>query len=295
MEGLEQKIDLISQRALAPAPSAVDEKTVFSAVLALLIGLPGLAGLVWFVYRSRRSASVAEPAPIPFAEMAAAEEETVPKERAVFTGPEMAAEKPDLDSSDTVHPPMLDIAVNDGTEGVETPLAETKQTDAATIDMDADGADGVLDEVEVYLTYGLFHQSEELLSAAIESNPEKTSYKVKLLETLLVAGKCDEFESYAQNYRKDLDTEQWDMIKKYAIDSGVRPAFFNNESGSETEWVDDDLELLMALEPGDVLPKTEDGPEVAEPDSTQEEGVEPILPPLDEILCGSEKQKTSQR
>ena len=63
-------------------------------------------------------------------------------------------------------------------------------------------ADDTTAEADVYLAYGLFDQAEDLLKEALAANPEKAEYNAKLLETYFAAGKKDEFESLAGNFKQ---------------------------------------------------------------------------------------------
>lgn len=60
--------------------------------------------------------------------------------------------------------------------------------------------DDTISEVDVYLAYGLHGQAEELLTKAIERNPNNPQYAEKLLETYHAQGNKDGFRDVAENY-----------------------------------------------------------------------------------------------
>lgn len=80
---------------------------------------------------------------------------------------------------------------------------------------DADSPkDDVLAEADVYIAYGIYQQAEELLKNAIDANPDRDDYRLKLLETHYAAKNAAEFEQLAQDVktRKGNDQEFWGRV-----------------------------------------------------------------------------------
>jgi pilus assembly protein FimV len=75
-------------------------------------------------------------------------------------------------------------------------------------------SDDVLAEADVYLAYGIYQQAEELLSSAIEQNPERDDYRMKLLETHFAGKNSGAFASLAAEVqqRKAGDKSYWDRV-----------------------------------------------------------------------------------
>jgi len=84
---------------------------------------------------------------------------------------------------------------------------------SAEAEDDAD-RDDVIAETDVYLAYGIYQQAEELLTNAIDQNPERDDYRMKLLETHYAAKNVAGFEALAQDVksRKGNDKAYWDRV-----------------------------------------------------------------------------------
>ncbi|MEM7207389.1 MAG: FimV/HubP family polar landmark protein [Pseudomonadota bacterium] len=253
---LEQRLET---QISSPPASSISDKTVFSGILALLIGLPGAVALAWFLFK-RRSRQQHEIPLVPVAREPENQDETSdavakPHSSQTSLGEELMNANVNLDRND--EPIEFDAAPEDS----EQDLDQTKEIPiesgfteppSPAVTLESNSADGVLEEVEVYLAYGLFHQSEELLSASIESQPDNVSYRLKLLETLLLSNKYDDFEARTLEFKPFLDTKQWEMIERYAVDAGVRPSFFTENAEDFTDWLEKpsgDLEFSLDNEP----------------------------------------------
>ena len=53
--------------------------------------------------------------------------------------------------------------------------------------------DDVLNEVDVYLAYGLYDNAEDLLNSSLVENPDRADYRSKLLDTYFATKKSDAF------------------------------------------------------------------------------------------------------
>ncbi|MEM7206750.1 MAG: FimV/HubP family polar landmark protein [Pseudomonadota bacterium] len=75
--------------------------------------------------------------------------------------------------------------------------------------------DDTIAEADVYLAYGLFGQAEDLLKLAIEENPNKAEYHVKLAETYYAEKNKDAFVGVAENAQTKIgatDPAAWERI-----------------------------------------------------------------------------------
>jgi pilus assembly protein FimV len=75
--------------------------------------------------------------------------------------------------------------------------------------------DDVIAEADVYLAYGIYQQAEELLQNAINDNPDKDSYSVKLAETYFAGKNAEGLEKLGTEMNAKLggeDTPAWQKV-----------------------------------------------------------------------------------
>jgi len=77
-----------------------------------------------------------------------------------------------------------------------------------------DQQDDVLAEADVYIAYGIYQQAEDLLKNAIDQDPERDDYRMKLLETYFAAKDATAFEQIAAQAqsRKGDDELYWGRV-----------------------------------------------------------------------------------
>ncbi|MEE8366575.1 MAG: FimV/HubP family polar landmark protein [Gammaproteobacteria bacterium] len=75
--------------------------------------------------------------------------------------------------------------------------------------------DDVLDEVDVYLAYGLYENAEELLNQNIASNPDRADYRSKLLDTYYATRNVGEFVKQAETLKSmgSVADRYWDRVQ----------------------------------------------------------------------------------
>lgn len=76
--------------------------------------------------------------------------------------------------------------------------SDMPEAEAAPVQEDQDD---VLNEVDVYLAYGLYDNAEDLLNESIQSNPDRADYRAKLLDTYFATKNKDAFVKEADNLR----------------------------------------------------------------------------------------------
>lgn len=77
-----------------------------------------------------------------------------------------------------------------------------------------DEKDETLTEAEVYIAYGLHQQAEELLKDAIEKQPERDDYRLKLLEAYYGDQNGEAFDTLAREVhdRQGADADSWERV-----------------------------------------------------------------------------------
>jgi len=161
------------------------------------------------------------------------------KRRKVKEESEAAAPAPMADSGDSLEDLADDVAQVveedevkvDSLAGDETIVSEPEKTEQ-TAEFDSDSTmvldsaedtvvaehgeaaagaeeqrDDVIAEADVYLAYGIYQQAEELLSQAINDNPDRDNYRVKLAETHYAAKNKDGFLAVATELKSRLDDD----------------------------------------------------------------------------------------
>ena len=118
-----------------------------------------------------------------------------------------------MDDTQIDAPSMDDESVDDSVFSLDEP-----EQPAADADQD-----DVLAEADVYLAYGIYQQAEDLLQKAIEQNPERDDYRMKLLEVHYAAKDANAFEQLAQEVhsRKGNDSSYWGKVA--AMGAGLIP------------------------------------------------------------------------
>ena len=106
----------------------------------------------------------------------------------------------------------------------------------------AEEADDVIAEADVYLAYGIYQQAEELLGNAISENPERDDYRMKLLETHFAGKNSTAFAALAAeaHQRKGDDKAYWDRVVAMGRDLCPENNLFTG-SGSIPDFNADDL------------------------------------------------------
>ena len=92
--------------------------------------------------------------------------------------------------------------------------SETQAVAEATSDEGID-KDDTISEVDVYLAYGLHGQAEELLTKAIDRDPNNQEYSVKLLQTYHAQGNAEAYDQTATKFHARFggdDNPQWEGI-----------------------------------------------------------------------------------
>lgn len=108
-----------------------------------------------------------------------------------------------------------------------------------------EGADDVdpVAEAEVYMTYGRYNQAEAILADAIDSDDDRMSTKIKLLEVLYLQKKAAEFEQNAADLSAQCGDdlpEQWDKVLAWGYELSPTNQLFASAALAQPVTVESD-------------------------------------------------------
>ena len=178
-----------------------------------LVGIAGLLGLVW--WRKKRSYKTVELTGLGDMPLEAGED----------------GEHFDDILDETIVTPHSNAAnaaqvTEDDFDAVEDLSADDASVFEASDDAsdDAEIGEDVLDEADVYISYGLHQQAQDLLTEAIAKEPNNNEYKVKLAEVYYSQKDQQGFEQYAEKIKNDVgeSSSQWQNI--LAMGKEIAPA-----------------------------------------------------------------------
>lgn len=193
---------------------------------------------------------------------------------------------PDSDSSLSV--PVIDMnttgSYDVGTVGESSFISDFTPSDFEAFDSDQTEVDP-MSEADVYLAYGRYQQAEDLIRHAIDDQPDKDEYKLKLLEIFYANENKDGFTEYAQKLAdagKNTDRPFWtkvsDMAKELIPESPLFGGTPNPEqpTSKAADFEDEDNEDSFDFEsPNDAVNlKTPPQSDIGEPESEPNEPVE---------------------
>ncbi len=216
-EGGESQVISAEQLAAEEAAAQADrsaEAAAGSGIAASLMALPGkimgdfkllggvvvvflvLGGFAWLVVRRRNLRQF---------------QESILTGQSSIGDIEAISESPSEDASF-----MSDFAVS-SMEGVQTDVSEVDP----------------ISEADVYLAYGRYKQAEELISSAIQSDPERADLKLKSLEIHYAAKDEEAFELQAEMHKDALrETEHWARVTEMGRELCPENAMFFADTGS---------------------------------------------------------------
>jgi len=149
----------------------------------------------------------------------------------------------DLTAAEPVSEPVAEIeaeveaapqeAIDDASAEVaatELPEPEADEAPAAA----AGEQDDVLNEVDVYLAYGLYDNAEELLNSSLTEHPERADYRSKLLDTYFATKNAEAFVKEAENLKSmgDAANSYWDRVQIMGYELAPDNALFSDAKDS---------------------------------------------------------------
>jgi pilus assembly protein FimV len=108
--------------------------------------------------------------------------------------------------------------------------------------------DDVLNEVDVYLAYGLYDNAEELLKSSLIEHPERADYRSKLLDTYFATKNSGSFVTEADKLKEmgDLANPYWDRVQIMGYELAPENALFSDAKDSALSAAD--LEIAKPQE-----------------------------------------------
>ena len=167
----------------------------------------------------------------------------------VFDGEETINQA--VDEAPIATPESVDEALDELEEIESVPqedLGEVAEADS----------DEVIDEADVYISYGLYQQAEDLLKEALEKHPNNAAYHAKLAEVYYSENKVDEFVTQVESCEAKIDRNSpaWTkiasmgtaLIPAHALFSGdtvVAPAEAEAPQSDAIEIPEDEIEDIL--------------------------------------------------
>ena len=133
---------------------------------------------------------------------------------------------------------MSDFAVS-SMEGIQTEISEVDP----------------LSEADVYLAYGRYKQAEELVSQAIEKNPQRAELKMKLLEIHYAAKDADAFGLQADLVRDNFSAKQpemWARVLEMGRELAPQNPLFGGAGGAPSSAAHDSGNAVDEFDLGDL-------------------------------------------
>lgn len=106
---------------------------------------------------------------------------------------------------------------SDSTMILDTPQDAAADSGGSAVIEEEEARDDVIAEADVYLAYGIYQQSEELLTQAIADNPERDDYRAKLAETHYASKNKDAFVKVASELKERIESEDSPAWKKVMV------------------------------------------------------------------------------
>ncbi len=163
----------------------------------------------------------------------------------VPTEEDLAATGLDETSDELESEPVDDLAATAIISAADMPEAEPPAAAAAESEAEQDD---VLNEVDVYLAYGLYDNAEELLSSSLTENPDRADYRSKLLDTYFATKSIDSFVREAEKLKSMGDTASryWDRVQVMGYELAPDNALFSEARDSDLSAAD--LEIAKPQE-----------------------------------------------
>jgi pilus assembly protein FimV len=131
---------------------------------------------------------------------------------------------------DGVEPDETDINIPGDDDAVVAESADQSEDDVAVTEIISEGdtpesetpapataaeQDDVLNEVDVYLAYGLYDNAEDLLNGSLTETPDRADYRSKLLDTYFATKKVEAFCQEADKLKSmgDAAGDYWDRVQ----------------------------------------------------------------------------------
>jgi len=125
-------------------------------------------------------------------------------------------------------------------ENIGEALTPTTEAPAAEPEAEDEQQDDALNEVDVYLAYGLYDNAEDLLKQSLEASPNRADYRSKLLDTYFATKNATEFVKHAEILKGMGDTasRHWDRVQVMGYELAPDNDLFSGAKDSTLSTVD---------------------------------------------------------
>jgi pilus assembly protein FimV len=124
------------------------------------------------------------------------------------------------------------------------PQVDMAELEPEAVDSEAPAEqDDVLNEVDVYLAYGLYDNAEELLKQSLDANPGRADYRSKLLDTYFATKNVGDFSNEAELLKSmgSAGARYWDKVQVMGYELAPDNALFS--AGKDSAISAADLEV----------------------------------------------------
>ena len=128
------------------------------------------------------------------------------------------------------------------------PQVEAVETEAQ--ESSAEEQDDTLNEVDVYLAYGLYDNAEDLLTQSLETNPERADYRAKLLDTYFATKNAEKFVGQAETLKSmgESANSYWGRVQAMGYELAPDNALFSGGKDSDISTAEFGLEKPEAAD-----------------------------------------------
>ncbi len=142
----------------------------------------------------------------------------------------------------------LEVVDQDINESIDEPRSDTS---------DAEG-DDILAEADVYISYGLYQQAEELLKEGLLKDPSNVSYQLKLAEIYHGDKKSNEFIHHVESIAPNFDKQSPDWSKIVAMGAALAPAHALFSDSDAVAVQDGNSESMESMDDFEVAAESEE-------------------------------------
>ena len=121
-------------------------------------------------------------------------------------------------------------------ENLDEALVEEEEPEVSAAEQGAEEEqqDDTLNEVDVYLAYGLYDNAEDLLKQSLETSPGRADYRSKLLDTYFATKNVGEFVKQAEALKGlgEAANRHWDRVQVMGYELAPDNALFSGARDS---------------------------------------------------------------
>lgn len=232
-------------------PGVIDLIPSMSGLLGNPIALGGLGGVVILLlglvlYRRRKSSEDEDDAVTAVSDVSLEDSFSMDDD---LTPVHLAESAIDTDSDTNINVDLFAPESVDEEDDEFSKTAVISQTDMPEPEAEAADSttsaeqDDVLNEVDVYLAYGLYDNAEELLKQSLDANPGRADYRSKLLDTYFATKNVDDFSNQAELLKSmgSAGAKYWDKVQVMGYELAPDNALFS--AGKDSSISAADLEV----------------------------------------------------